>query len=126
MNRRTLLAACPLALLVGCGNSVTIPVDVRSIVDAVADYLLKYAPPSFAGQIQNLRDQLAKGGDWKATARAFVGVANSVLDLQVVPDPYAAYARTALAGLSIFLGAAGAGGRQVSMAEAVEAAGKLR
>jgi len=128
MNRRTLLSAIALAPLAACGNTINVPLPVQSIIDDVGDYLLQFAGPTLGGQLKALRDQLAKGGDWKATARAFVAVANSVLDLQVVPEPYASLARTALVGLGIFLGSASAAsaGRYVSMEDAVKAAKALR
>lgn len=108
MNRRTLLAACPLALLVGCGNSVTIPVDVTSIADAIVGALVRFAPPQVGEQLTALLAKLREGGDWKQTLRAFVDAANAILATGAVPEPYASYARVALSGLGLFLPAAAA------------------
>lgn len=129
MNRRTLLAACPLALLVGCGNSVTIPVDVTSIADAIVGALAKFAPPQVGEQLTALLAQLKAGGDWKATLRALVDAASAVLATGVVPEPYASYARVAISGLGLFLPAAAAAavdGHRVSLEEARGAAEMLR
>lgn len=128
MNRRTLLTACPLAMLVGCGNSVTIPVDVDSIADAIVGALVRFAPPQVGAQLTDLLAKLrAGGGDWKATLRALVDTASAVLATGVVPEPYASYARVALSGLGLFLPAAAASsGHRVSLEEARGAAHMLR
>ena len=126
MNRRAMLVGCSLASLVGCGNSVTIPVDVKDIIEAVTDGLFKFAPPDLAGKLTALRAQLATGGDWKATARAFLDVADQIMALGVVPIQYAALATTALAGLRILLGFVAAGPNQVTMSQARDAARQLR
>lgn len=103
MNRRTLLAACPLALLVGCGNQITVPMDVTNIADAIVGALTKYAPPDVGAKLTGLYAQLKTGGDWKATLRAIADTASAVLATGVVPEPYASYARVALSGLALFL-----------------------
>ena len=127
MNRRTLLAACPLALLVGCGNSVTIPVDVTIIADAIVGALVRFAPPAVGEQLTGLLAKLREGGDWKQTLRAFMDAASAILATGAVPEPYASYARVALAGLGLFLPAAAASaGHRVSLEEARGAAELLR
>lgn len=129
LRRRNFLESLPLlaVALAGCGNTVTVPVDVRSIVDSVTDAFLKFAPPDLAGKLTALRTQLAAGGDWKATAKAFLEVAQEVLATGVVPEPYASIGRTALAGIGIILGFAGApGAPAVTMPQALDAAAKLR
>jgi len=129
LRRRKFLEALPLlaVALAGCGNTVTVPVDVRSIVDSVTDAFLKFAPPDLAGKLTALRTQLATGGDWKATARAFLAVAQEVLATGVVPEPYASIGRTALSGIGLILGMAGAPGAQaVTMPQALDAAKQLR
>lgn len=108
MKRRTLLFACPLALLAGCGNSVTIPLDVSNIADAIVGALTKFAPPAVGAQLTDLLAKLRAGGDWKATLRALVDAASAVLATGVVPEPYASYARVAMQGLGLFLPSAGA------------------
>lgn len=126
LTRRILVSGCSLAALVGCGNSVTIPVDVKDIVDAVTDGLFKFAPPDLAARLTALRAQLQTGGDWKATAKAFLPVAQEVLKLGVVPEPYASLATTALAGLSILLGFVATGPNQVTISQARDAAVQLK
>ena len=126
MNRRTLLAACPMALWVGCGNSVTIPVDVSNIADAIVGALVKFAPPQVGAQLTDLLAKLRAGGDWKATLRALADAASGVLATGVVPEPYASYARVALSGLALFLPGAAAAGKGVTIEEARGAADMLR
>lgn len=128
MNRRTFLAATPFlaASLAGCGNTVTVPVDVTSIVDAVTDGLFKFAPPDLAAKLTALRTQLQTGGDWKATAKAFLPVAQEVLKLGVVPEPYSTLASTALGGLFILLGFVATGPNAVTLSQARTAAAELK
>lgn len=127
MARRTLLAACPLALLAGCGNSISIPVDVSNIADAIVGALTKFAPPDVGAKLQSLYAQLKEGGDWRATLRTLAQTASAVLATGVVPEPFASYARVALSGLALFLpGAAAAAGRPVTIEEARGAAEMLR
>jgi len=126
LTRRFLVSSCSLAALVGCGNSVNIPVDVTDIIEAVTDGLFRFAPPDLAGKLTALRAQLATGGDWKATARAFLDVADQVLATGLVPVQYAVLATTALAGLRILLGFVSAGPNAVTMSQARDAARQLR
>lgn len=127
MNRRRFLVAVPLLSLAYCSPTINVPVDVRDIVDGIVDGLLKFAPADLAGQLQTLRKQLETGGDWKATTKALIPVVQSILSLGVVPEPYATLAKTALSGLGMLLGIAGApGDRVVSIDEAKSAAARLR
>lgn len=130
MNRRKFLEALPLLsiALAGCetGVKIDVPIDVTSIVDAVTDGLFKFAPSDLAAKLAALRTQLQAGGDWKATAKAFLPVAQEVLNLGVVPEPYSTLASTALGGLSILLGFVAAGPNAVTLSQARAAAAELR
>ena len=126
MLRRTMIAACPLAVLVGCGNTVNIPLDVKTIAEAVTGALFKFAPPALGAKLQAAYAALQSGGDWRVTARAFLDVADQIIATGVVPVQYAALATTALAGLRILLGFVAAGPNQVTMSQARDAAAQLR
>ena len=126
MLRRTMIVGCSLAALVGCGNTVNVPIDVQSIAEAVTGALFKFAPPALGAKLQAAYAALQAGGDWKVTARAFLDVADEIIATGVVPAQYAALATTALAGLRILLGFVSAGPNQITMSQARAAAAQLR
>ena len=126
MLRRTMIAGCSLAALVGCGNTVNVPIDVKTIAEAVTGALFKFAPPALGAKLQAAYAALQAGGDWKVTARAFLDVAEQIIATGLVPAQYAALATTALAGLRILLGFVSAGPNQVTMSQARDAAAQLK
>jgi len=127
MKRRLLLTTTLLLPfgLTACGNSVN--VDAKGLVDAVAGALVRFAPPDLGAKLTALTAQLSSGnGDWKATVKAVIDVANAVLDTNLVPEPYASLTRTTLAGLGLLIGLAGATLGGVTLEQARDAAVQLR
>lgn len=128
MNRRTLLAACPLALLVGCNSLVSINPDARGFADALVDGLAQYAPPDVGAKMQAAYVALKAGGNWKTSLKALAELADEVLKTGLVPEPTSSYARTVIGGVHLLLGFAAApvNGRSVTIEEARGAAELLR
>jgi len=129
LRRRKFLEALPLLALAlaGCEAGVKVDLNAKSIVDGIVDGIARFAPPDLAGNLIAARKQLEAGGDWKKTTAAFIPLTQSIIDLGVVPEPYASLTRTALGGLGLLLGYAGAPGTPVvTMPQALEAAKQLR
>lgn len=121
MNRRTLLTACPLVLLMGCNSLVSIPVDAKGFADAIVEGLGKYAPPDVYQKMQAAYAALQGGGNWKSNLKALADLAEEMDKAGLIPEPAASYSRLVLGGVRLLLGFAGAVGPDGKPSQAANA-----